>query len=189
MVKIIKYLVAVIIIMGVIIYYLTQNTRVIKIPEIHNVFKPSKVIYLTDTLEVEKIKYITKWKTIEIKTQNPVNDSLASAYKKQSDSIKRFKMYLQSIEIKKFTSFFEDDFIKIDITGEVQGSVNYIQPTYLIKEREITLKNTFKIGLGASFIDNKPFITGAAVTNDFVFSYHLNLNNIKQVNLSAIYLF
>ena len=185
--KINKYLVIIILGMGVVIYYLTQNTRIVKVPEIHNVFKHGKVIYLTDT--IEKTKYVTKWKTIEVKTQNPVNDSLALAYTKQSDSIQRFKMYLRSIEIKKFTSFFEDDFIKIEINGEVQGSVKYLQPTYTIKEREITLKNTFRLGLGASFIESKPFITGAAITNDFIFNYHLNLSNVKQVNLSAVYLF
>ena len=175
--------------MGVIIYYLTQNTRIITIPEIHNVFKPSKVIYLTDTLEIEKIKYVTKWKTIEVKTQNPVNDSLALAYTKQSDSIKRFKMYLQSIEINEFTSFFEDDFIKIDINGEVQGSVNYIQPTYTIKEKDIRLKNLFNVGLGLSLISLDPYVSGLVVTNNFSFAYHLNPFDVREINGSVIYMF
>ena len=173
--------------MSVIIYYLTQNTRIVKVPEIHNVFKPGKVVYLKDTVYLKE--YVTKWKTVEIKTQNPVNDSLALAYQIQTDSLERYKMYLRSIEIREFTSIFEDDFIKIDINGKVQGDVKYLQPTYHIKEREITLKNTFRIGLGASYIDKKPFISAGAVTNYFIFNYHLNLNDVKQVNLTAIYLF
>ena len=170
------------------LYYTSTSKTTITIPKIENRFKPTQPIYI-EKPNLHFTEYITKHETVLIETKNPVNDVLASEYiESMSDSIKQLKMYLDAIQIRQFESIFEDDFLKLNIKGEVQGKVNSIFPEYEIKERVVNVKPSLRIGLGASYIEKKPFVSGSVLTNDFIFSYHLNLENFTQVNLGVSYL-
>lgn len=101
----------------------------VTVPEVVGTFKPQKpkVINTTDKECVE----------------NPINDQLISEnkklkqdYEKANDSIKKILFY-KAVKLSKFTSTFENDTIKIDINGVVQGEVKEITPKYIIKERKI----------------------------------------------------
>lgn len=133
-------------------------------------FQPLKPVYVDrlDTL------YITKWKTIEIKTKNPVNDSLATAYQQAKDSLDRYKMFLSAIQIRNFENVFEDEFLKLTIKGQVQGELKSIQPDYKIKERTITIDSppkTFLRGLVGLEIGNN------LTLSDFRYKASVGLQN------------
>lgn len=119
--------------------------------------------------------YITKWKEVEVKTENPVNDSLAEAYTLALDSLERYKMYVDAIQIRKFKNTFEDSVIKIDVFGEVQGDLNKIGADYTIKERdaEVEQKQTvFRLLAGLEMGQNTQF-------NDFRYKANLGFQNKK----------
>ena len=144
----------------------------VEIPEQEGSFTPQKptYVYKTDTL------YVTKWKTIEIKTKNPVNDSLALAYQKAKDSLDRYKLYLDAISIRDFENIFEDDFVKLTMKGQVQGELKYIQPTYLIKKRTVTIDSppqTFLRGLVVLEIGQNQTMS------DFRYKASLGLQNAR----------
>jgi len=182
-----KYLILIIIILSVLLFYTSTNKNTITIPKIENRFKPVQPIYI-DKPNLHITEYKTKTKTLIIETSSPVNDTLAHEYMKHmGDTIKQLRMYLSAIQIRQFESVFEDDFLKIKIKGEVQGKVNSIFPEYEIKERVIHIKPSLRFGLGAAYIDKKPFVTGSVLTNDFLFSYQLNMDNFTQVNLGVSY--
>lgn len=64
-------------------------------------------------------------------------DNMQSEYN-YSDSVKKAKLYALATELKKFDSEFEDDKIKLLISGYVSGGeVKEITPTYTIKEQKI----------------------------------------------------
>lgn len=66
-------------------------------------------------------------------------DNMQSEYK-YSDSVQKAKLYALATELKKFDSEFEDDKIKLLISGYVSGGeVKEITPTYTIKEQKIDL--------------------------------------------------
>lgn len=92
--------------------------------------------------------YVTKWWTaereIKIETQNPVNDSLATAYQNVKDSLERYKLYLNAIQIRKFKNTFEDENLDLTITGEVQGELRYLKPDYTIKEQQLEIPDPTK---------------------------------------------
>ncbi len=83
-------------------------------------------------------------------------DNMQSEYA-YSDSIQKAKMYAMATELKKFDSEFEDDKIKLLISGYVSGSeVKEITPTYTIKEQKIDVplpKRKISV-LGGVFIAN-----------------------------------
>jgi hypothetical protein len=66
-------------------------------------------------------------------------DNMQIEYK-YSDSVQKAKLYALATELKKFDSEFEDDKIKLLISGYVSGSrVKEITPTYTIKEQKINV--------------------------------------------------
>ena len=135
--KILIYLLLIALGIGIGYLIFANKTETIIIPAKEGEFKAQKPIYIRDTVTVYKTKWKTATDTIEVVTENPVNDSLALAYQQAKDSLDRFKMYLNSIQIRQFKNNFEDENITIDITGEVQGQLNWIKPKYKIKEQEI----------------------------------------------------
>lgn len=119
-----------------------RETTTVIMPEVEGDFEPQEPVYLpgdTDTV------YLTKWRTatdtIEITTETPVNDSLVLAYQKLEDSLERFKLYLDAVSIRRFSNTFEDEYLKANVSGEVQGHLNYVDLDYTIKEREIEIPN------------------------------------------------
>lgn len=151
----------------------------VEVPAQSGTFEPQQPIH-----ENSGDSTIIKWKEIEIKVPNPINDSLAIAYQKLSDSltvaqaeIERYKMYLDAIQIKDFSSHFEDEFLDLTISGKVQGEVKSIFPKYTIKPRtiqtEITPEKTvFRLLGGIEFGNN-------TLLNDFRYKANLGFQNAK----------
>ena len=143
------------------------------IPPIDGEFEPQKPIYVDRTDTVYVTRWRTKTDTIEIETENPVNDSLAIAYQKALDSIDRYKMFLDAIQIRNFENIFEDDTIKITVTGEVQGQLNWLKPIYHIKEREIDVPVTrLRLLAGGE-------VGGSTSISNFQYKLNLGLQNKK----------
>jgi len=150
-----------------------RGSNTIETPEIEGDFEEQEPIYITDTDTV----YVTKWETltdtIEVKTNNPVNDSLAIAYQSAKDSLERYKLYLSAIQIKTFKNTFEDEYLKLSLTGRVQGDLLGITPKYTIKSQEIEVPETsLRFLIGGGIGNNLDF-------NDFTYRVNLGLQNAK----------
>ena len=135
------------ILLGLLIFR-DKEKEIITIPAKTGSFEPQEPIYITRTDTVFKTKWRTATDTIEIVTENPVNDSLALAYQKAQDSLERFKLYLDAIQIRQFENTFENSYLKLTIKGEVQGKLNYIRPQWELKPREIEVPKKRLINLG-----------------------------------------
>lgn len=151
------------------------ETITVKVPEVSGDFEEQGPEYIIkrDTIYVTKWK--TKTKTVEIETPNPVNDSLAIAYQNIKDSLGRYKLYLDAIQIKTFENTFEDEYLKLSLTGRVQGDLLGITPKYTIKEREIETEiesAKLRFLLGGGIGNNLNF-------NDFTYRGNLGLQNAK----------
>ena len=147
------------------------KTITVTVPAVEGEFEPQKPVYITETDTV----YITRWKEHEIFTPNPVNDSLAIAYQEAQDSLVRYKMYVDAIQIRTFENVFEDEFLKLTLTGEVQGELRYIKPEYKIKEREIDVEvpeTRFRLLAGGEIGNNTTF-------SDLRYKINVGLQNQK----------
>lgn len=121
------------------------------IPEVKNTL-PS-----VDPIEIDHdTVYIDRWHTkdsiITVKLKNPVNDSLAIAYKEAKNEIERYKLYLQSIQIKKYSQEFDDEYLNLTVFGDVQGDIKKMGLDYTLKERKAKTKvpeTVFRLTLGA----------------------------------------
>jgi len=143
-----------------------RGSTTITTPEIEGDFEEQEPIYIKG-----KDSIITKWKTKEIKTPNPVNDSLAIAYKGAKDSLERYKLYLSAIQIKTFKNTFEDKYLKLSLTGRVQGDLLGITPKYTIKSQEIEVPETsLRFLVGGGIGNNLNF-------NDFTYRVNLGIQN------------
>lgn len=111
----------------------------IKVPVTTGTFEKQKPIYIVK----ENIKYITKWKTkdslIVYETINPVNQDLVNKYKIAKDSIDKFKLYVDAVQIRDFTLHYQDSILDIFIDGKTQGELDYAEPRYTIKERQLKI--------------------------------------------------
>ena len=110
-------------------------------------------------------------------------DNLQSEYG-YADSIQKAKMYALATELKKFSSEFEDDKIKILISGYVSGSgVKEITPTYTIKPKKIEVPAPKR---------KISFLGGVFIANDMqlkksLFGAELNVLNSKGNLLKIAY--
>jgi hypothetical protein len=151
-----------------------QTTDVV-VPEVSNELPKQEPIYITKKDTV----YITKWrykdKIVHVQTKNPVNDSLAIAYQQAKDSLDRFKLYLSAIQIRDFTTHFEDDYLDLTVDGQVQGELKWLKPNYIVKERTIQVPQkqvAFRLLLGGQVQNNLQF-------SDFNYNANLGLQNAK----------
>ena len=171
--KIIPYAIVALLLAFLFFRECTRETKVVRVtvPAVEGEFKPQKPVYITETDTL----YITKWKDRKIYTENPVNDSLAVAYQQAMDSLSRYKLYLDAIQIRSFRNIFENDTIKITVEGEVQGELRYLKPSYLIKEREIDVEvpeTKLRLLAGAEIGNNTNF-------SDFQYKLNVGLQNKK----------
>jgi hypothetical protein len=145
-----------------------RGSNTIETPEIEGDFEEQEPDYIKG-----KDSIITKWKTKEIKTPNPVNDSLAIAYQSAKDSLERYKLYLSAIQIKTFKNTFEDEYLNLSLTGRVQGDLLGITPKYTIKSQEIEIPEpSLRFLIGGGIGNNIDF-------NDFTYRVNLGLQNSK----------
>jgi len=147
------------------------QTDNITIPEKKGTFEPQepKYVYRDSLIYLDSIVY----KDTTIYIDNPINKNLALEYKAAKDTIEKLKLYLDAIQIRQFKNTFEDSLLKLTISGEVQGHLNYLQPDYTIKERHIEITNTelvFRILLGGQIESNEAF-------NDLDYNLNLSLQN------------
>jgi hypothetical protein len=143
----------------------------IEVPQKLGNFKEVK----PDTVVTKDTLYLTEFKGYSVKTKNPVNDSLATLYKNALDSLDKFKMYLQAIQIGSFEKTFEDSLVSIKVFGKVQGEVKEIGSDYTIKSRTIlhTPRRTLlKVRGGFQMQNNLSF-------NNFTYNFNLGLENEK----------
>ncbi len=118
-----------------------------------------------------------------IKQLTKENEKLKSDYLKMSDSLKP-KAYDKAIELNRFSSVFEDKFIKLTISGIARGEVQEITPEYTLKQREVDaiIKETkLRVLLGVSVGINKDLNQGA-------YKLDVNFQNKKGDMVSAEYL-
>ncbi len=151
----------------------------VEVPEKSGSFEPKEPTYIKTDTAIE-----VKWKEKVIKVPSPVNDSLVNAYKALADSLNaaqaelaRYKMYLDAIQIRDFTSHFEDEYLDLTISGKVQGHIKSIQPDYTIKSRTINdtinpVKTTFRVLAGLEFGNNTSF-------GDFRYKANIGFQNTK----------
>ena len=123
----------------------------VKVPEIQGSFEPQvpTVINSRDTLYLK----------------NPINSQLISENKKlkqdftkANDSIKKL-LFAKAVKLSAFHSKFEDENIKMNINGIVQGEVKEITPNYTIKEKKVEVQiqakeTVFRLLAGAEIGDN-----------------------------------
>ena len=100
-----------------------------------------------------------------------LHEDIDIAYQEALDSIARYKMFLDAIQIRSFENIFEDDTIKITVTGEVQGKLNWLKPVYHIKEREIDVPKTGLRLLAGAEIGNTTLLS------DFRYKLNVGLQN------------
>lgn len=116
----------------------TETITKVTVPAVVGKFESKKPDHTpAEWPKKDQEKPIIKWKDKEIRIENPVNIELVKQYVKAKDSIERLNLYLKSIELKRFSSKFEDDNLLLDINGIVQGEVQEITPSYTIKEKTI----------------------------------------------------
>ena len=147
-----------------------RGSTTITTPEIEGDFEEQEPIYITNTDTV----YITKWETltdtIEVETKNPANDSLDLAYKSAKD-LERYKLFRSATQIKTFKNTFEDEYLKLSLTGSVQGDLLGITPKYTIKSQEVEVPETsLRFLVGGGIGNNLSF-------NDFTYRVNLGIQN------------
>lgn len=110
----------------------------VTVPEQKGEFLPQKPVYIKS----DSIVYVTRWRDRKVETANPVEPGAAEAYTAETDSLKRFVMYLNSNELRDFTVDFDDEFISLRMSGQVRGDLKYLKPEYTRKEikTEIAVK-------------------------------------------------
>lgn len=148
-----------------------QEGTTVKTPEIEGNFEEQEPIYIPtiDTVYVDRWETVTD--TIEIEVKNKVNDSLALAYKSAKDSLERYKLFRNAIQIRTFKNTFEDEYLKLSLTGRVQGHLLGITPNYTIKPREIEVEGvSLRFLVGGGIGNNLGF-------NDFTYRVNLGVQN------------
>ena len=65
--------------------------------------------------------------------------TIVEKYLKAKDSIEKLKIILDAAKIRKYSNNFDDDNIKLTIESETTGKLNWIKPTYTIKEKVVNV--------------------------------------------------
>lgn len=153
------------------IFLLTKSCKnsepaFVKTPEIKGSFK-------TDTIPKQNLVYLPKPyfnRSNEGKLKNDIvklNTQLR-LYKEEldnaidefnyADSLHKSEMFSNAIALREFTQPFEDDFIKIENSGFVSGTLKSLETSYTIKSQKIEvpqLKHRLLVGVG--FANNSQF--------------------------------
>lgn len=117
------------------------------VPEVKGKFEAKNPVNVPIKANSPQLKTSTEPKNFSTEpsplVQNLIleNDKLKSDFAKASDSIKKLQ-FAKAVRLNNFYSNFENDDIKIDINGIVQGEVKEVTPSYTIKEKkvEVTIK-------------------------------------------------
>lgn len=132
-----------------------NSTTNVKVPEVTGNFRPEKPDHEQITKSSYKVHLNSSKKDEHVSSKGVYDNNMDSSYMDSlvnellaeneklsrdfyfaSDSLKKLK-YDKAIRLNLFTKTFEDENVKIDMSGIVRGEVQSIQPFYTIKEREI----------------------------------------------------
>lgn len=108
----------------------------VSIPAVVGAFskqEPTPIKY--DTVFKDTIVYQDK----EIIVENPVNVQLAEDYLKAKDSISKLKLYIDAIQVRRYTQSFNDDEVDITIEAETTGKLNWVKPKYVVKTKKVLI--------------------------------------------------
>ncbi len=186
----IKHLTTLYIIIGLLLFSLfiqnkkckfSTTTKIVTVPAKDGVFvknKPTEIKY--DTILKDTIVYKDKKIIIDNTDKKIVND-----YLKAKDSIAKLNIVINSAKIRKYKDRLEDDNIIIDIESETTGTLNWIKPSYKIKEQKLPVpiitKNTvFALYVGGGISNNLQF-------NNFALEGNLGIQNKKGDIISVGY--
>jgi hypothetical protein len=130
-----------------------KETVTIKIPQkIVQIDTAIKVVYKKSKPEVIKIA------GKEIEVENPVNIELAENFNKQTDSIKRLKLYLKAIAEKEQIRTFVKDGVKVDVKTKTRGDILNQSISLTIKEQKIEVpkkEDNFGFLLSSGLMQNQ----------------------------------
>jgi hypothetical protein len=176
-----------------------QNQEV-TIPSQNGSFNSLKPVKIHDTMVKDSI--IFKNKIIPV--INPLDKELVINYLKAKDSIDKLNLFINAVKINKYKENFDNKDISFTIEAETTGTLNYIKPTYIIKEKTIdvpvkikqtvfavytgveaynnALLNNFgvKIDLGIQNKKGDIYTAGFDTNNNIYIGYKLRLINIKK---------
>jgi hypothetical protein len=107
----------------------------ISIPAVVGSFNKKELKFIKyDTIFQDTIVYKDK----KVVVENPVNTKLAEDYLKAKDSLAKMKLFLSAIEIRRYKETFDDKDVTITVEAETTGKLNWVKPTYIVKEKKIT---------------------------------------------------
>lgn len=101
----------------------------------HELLLPKKNSEKSRNSIVDKKLILTK----ELIELNKKNKESIEFFEKANDSLKK-EIYKNSIVFNNFSTTFEDDNITLNINGIVKGEVQEITPSYVIKEKKISVE-------------------------------------------------
>jgi hypothetical protein len=136
-----------------------------KVPDHVPIQQKPKIVTETNTVYVEN--------KLEQKLIDE-NKKIKADFKKANDSIKEL-MFAEKAKLNKYSSDFENDDFKLNVSGIVEGEIKTMTPSYTIKEKkvEVPIKQTkFRLLLGAGVGVNKQL-------NQGVYKADINFQNAK----------
>jgi hypothetical protein len=158
-----------------------SQTKIITISPKDGTFvktKPTEFKY--NAIIRDTIVYKDKKIIIDNTDKKIVND-----YLKAKDSIAKLNIVINSAKIRRYKNKLEDDNIVIDIESETTGTLNWIKPSYKIKEQKLPVpvltKNTvFALYVGGGISNNLQF-------NNFALEGNIGIQNKKGDIISVGY--
>ena len=113
------------------------KTITIDIPKQLGNFKQSKPVHVNVDSIAQLVRDTIPERVRIIKEAEKSNDSLLNAYRELETEFDRFKLFQRFVSTKEFNQDFEDDFLKLKISGIARGKVESIGIDYYeIKERQ-----------------------------------------------------
>jgi hypothetical protein len=165
---------------------ITITSAKVTVPEVKGSFDSKKPNHTPIVINANNKTNVQKGETAfyenEIDKMIAESEKLKQDFDKANDSIKKLQ-YSIAIKLNKFNSVFEDDAVKIDINGIVQGEVKEVTPSYTIKERKVEVpvkakETTFRVLAGIEVGNN-------TALNDFKAKANLIFQNRKGNVLTA----
>lgn len=115
-------------------------------------------------------------------------DFLLDRYAYEMDSIKKQNAFADAITIREFSQPFENDFVKINNTGLVQGKLLSLKNEVTLKERtekaSVERKRKIQIGGGAGINEalNQGYLSGSISFNTKNKGYHFDYTRLNNQN-------
>jgi len=130
-----------------------KETVTVKVPEkVVEIQTETKIKYIKSKPEIIKIA------GKEVEVENPVNIELAENFNKQTDSIKKLKLYLEAIAEKEQVRTFDKDGVTVDVKTKTRGDILNQSISLTIKEQKIEVpkkEDNFGFLLSSGLMQNQ----------------------------------